>query len=500
MNSASGSPGFRFPAMEWTTALAPRNRVRIALNSLLLWLALLIWAARLPVSGMGLLAAEAILLFWLMRSRANPVDRPVTELLFALALLVYTLEIFLVQSLPAWSDEFPDSHRYDVNARALILHWRGQTVPAADFLLKGLLRQGIDAWLPDADYDYATVLGMGRYAYQLLLAGIYAMTDGSRMTAILANVPLLAGMAAGVYLLSLDVFGRRAGAGLAALLVILDTNFAVWGSVLLRESLMEFLVVLSFLSGVRLLKPRDRRWRELLPGGIALSLLAMVRFNAAGALLVAWGCAAVFSRPRRSTLTRFAIGAIVLALVGYAAPRFVPGLESTLENSLPARIIQENLRILQQGGQILESAVQGRQDAGERVNDVRREWHDALRTQPLWLNALKAITRTLMGPYPWVALTHGIKGDDFYELMYPGMTLWLLCLPAFFHAIRRLPVVGDPVPRFFLVWWVTVASIYIVGYGQFGGRERMMAMPLLWTFAAEGLRLAWSRAVGRASA
>ena len=107
----------------------------MALGSLVTWLALLSWGAHLPASGTGLLAAEALALFGLMRWRAHTADRSVTEVLFSLALLVYTLEIFLVQSLPAWSDEFPDSHRYDVNARALVLHWQGLPVPAADFLL-----------------------------------------------------------------------------------------------------------------------------------------------------------------------------------------------------------------------------------------------------------------------------------------------------------------------------------------------------------------------------
>jgi len=471
----------------------------MALGSLVTWLALLNWGAHLPAAGTGLLAAEALALFGLMRWRAHAADRSVTEVLFALALLVYTLEIFLVQSLPAWSDEFPDSHRYDVNARALVLHWQGLPVPAAEFLLKGLLRQGIEAWPPDATYDYATVLGMSRHAYQFILAGVYALTNGSRTTAILINAPLLAATAAGTYLLSREWFGRRGGAALAAALVMLDTNFAVWGSVLLRESLMEWLVLLSFLSAVRLLKARDRRWPELLSGGMALSLLAMVRFNAAAALLLAWGCSIV-ARPGRTALKHFVIGVLALSLIGFSAAHFLPGLQPALENSLPGRLVQENLRIFQHGGQILESAVQGKQDAGERVNAVRQEWHEALRTQPLWLNGLKAVTRSLMGPYPWVALTHGLRGNDFYELMYPGMTLWLICLPAFFYALWRLPVVSDPALRLWLVWWLTVAAVYIIGYGQFGGRERMMAMPLLWIFAAEGLRLARSRSVGGTSA
>ena len=477
--------------------MAPRYRAWMALGSLGAWLALLLWAAHLPVSGMGLLAVEAIALFGLMRGRAHPADRSATDILFSVALLVYTLEILLVQSLPAWSDEFPDSHRYDMNARALILHWQGQAVPAADFLLKGLLRQGIGVWLPEADHDYGAVLGMSRYAYQFLLAGIYTLTEGSRPTAILFNAPLLAGTAVGTYLLGLEWFGRRGSAALAAALVILDTNFAVWGSVLLRESLMELLVLLSFLSAVRLLKARDRRWLwlERLSGAAALSLLAMVRFNAAAALLLALGCSFV-GRPGRTALKQLAIGVLALSLLGFGALHFLPGLQPALENSLPGRLVQENLRIFQHGSQLLETAIQGKPEAGEHVNAVRQEWHEALRTQPLWLNGLKAVTRSLMGPYPWVALTHGLKGNDFYELMYPGMTLWLMCLPAFFYALWRLPVLADPALRVWLIWWLTVAAVYIIGYGQFGGRERMMAMPLLWLFAAEGLRVARSRSAG----
>ena len=470
----------------WRKFLDPDLRTKIALGSLTTWLLLLSFEARLPSSGVGMLVTEAIALLALMRWRATNTDKPIVEILFFLALPLFTLEILLVQSLPFWSDRFSDSRLYDAHARALVMHWQSQGVPTADFRLKGLIEQGIDTWLPNADFDYATVLGMSRYAYQLFLAGIYDLTDDSRTTAILLNAPILAGTAAGTYLVSREWFGQPSSAALAALLVMIDTNFAVWGSVLLRESLMELLVLLSFLSLIRLLKNKDHRWLEFLVVGPLLFLLAMLRFNAAAALLLALG-SAIIQRPSLPSLKSLMIGSILLTLLTLATAYLLP---KSLGESLPGRLVHENLRIFEDGSRLVVSAVLGKPDNGERVNSVRQKWHEALRNQPLWLNGTKAITRSLLAPYPWVALTHGLKGNNFYELMYPGMTLWLLSLPAFFFALSRLPILNDPSLRLWLIWWITVSIIYIIGYGEFGGRERMMAMPMLWIFAAEGLRQA----------
>lgn len=460
------------------------NGLPVLLAALSLWCGLLVGVMDLPISGMTLILFESAGIYGVVRGLAPARYRLVICTVFAVALLAYTAEILLVQTLPQWSDSFPDSTRYDGNARALARHWQGLAVSAADFNLKGLTARNIPEWLPTDGYDYTTVLGMSRYLYQIWVAIIYALSDGSRMTAIFSNVPLLAGMAAGVYLLADSLFGRRV-AGVATLLVMLDPNFAVWGSVLLREALMLFLIVLALLASVRMLKSEGTCWSNVGVLTGALGLLSVLRFNVVAALLLAMGCALLsgVQRPAwRSILTGLAG---LIALVAIAA-QFGPRFRTALENSLPGQIVMENVQIFQGAERVLEAARRTGNAHDAHVNSVRQQWHTRLREQPLWLNGVKAIARTLMGPYPWVALTHGISGNNFYELMYPGMTLWIFFLPAFFFAGWRLPWRQQPALLMCLIWLAVEAAIYIIGYGEFGGRERIIAMPLMWILATQG--------------
>ena len=434
-----------------------------------------------------LLVVEAAAMLALLRWITPVREQAIALGLYLAALPVYTLQILLARTLPQWADNFSDSTRYDLNARALWRHWRGEAVSSADFMLKGLEHNGIAEWLPGGSQGYAEVFGMGRYFYQLYLAGIYALADGSRDTAVFANTIFLAGGAAGVFLLAQALFGLRRAALLAAALTILDTNFAVWGSVLLRDTLIVFLVVLGFLGCVRLIKREGRRGQALLICGGALSLLAVVRFNAVVALaLAAVGAARPGLRTSRTGKAPLLLAGAALLCFALAVLT-MPGARTAWENSLPGRLVEENLRILGSAALVVDAA-SGTGAAGHnaKVNDVRRQWHSDLREQPLGWLALRAAARTLMGPYPWVALTRGISGTNFYELMYPGMALWLGMLPCFLYALWKLPIRGDPAVALCLIWLALEAGFYIVGYGEFSGRERMMAQPLLWIFAARG--------------
>lgn len=463
-----------------------RRRFRLlALGVLVIWIVLLSEVVHLPSRGVAFVTIEAIMIFFFVRIFAAVRERPAVDIIFLLALLAYTLEILFVQSLPAWSDSFPDSQVYDANARALVMHWHGITVNAEEFSLSGLMGKDIKFWLPSDKYDYASVLGMSRYAYQVIVAVIYLISDGSRVTAIFANAPLLAGAAASVYLLSCCLFDRRVAARYAVLLVILDTNFAVWGSVLLRESFLVFLVVLGLLSLVKLFKGIGSPWLQLtLFTGIS-GLLSLVRFNAIFAMLFAglivFGIGIWRSSPRKF------LGFAGVLLLGFGVIKLFLVIVPAIEHSLPGKVFSEQMGFFLNSGQPFVSAIHGQVNSGPPVDSVRQEWHDALREQPLWLNGIKAVSRSIMGPYPWVAFTHGVNNTNFYELMYPGMTLWILCLPAFFFALWRLPMANNPALQICLIWLGTVSIIYIIGYGQFEPRARLMAMPILWTMAAQGI-------------
>lgn len=457
----------------------------LALGIMVIWITLLSEVVNLPIRGVALLTIEAVIIFFIIRIFAAVRERPAVNTIFVLALLAYTLEILFIQSLPAWSDSFPDSQVYDSNARAIVMHWQGEIVNAEEFSLSGLIGKGIKLWLPSDEYDYATVLGMSRYAYQVILAVIYLISDGSRVTAIFANAPLLAGAAASVYLLSYYLFDRRIAARYAVLLVILDTNFAVWGSVLLRESFLIFLVILGLLALVKLLKGIGDPWFHLTLFTGSAGLLSLVRFNAAFAMVFAGSIVFAIRIGRLSP--RKLIGLAGVLLLGFGVVKLFPVIMPAFEQSLPGKVLSEHMAFFLNSGQPFFSAVPGQLSSGPPVDSVRQEWHDALREQPLWLNGIKAVSRSIMGPYPWVAFTHGITNTNFYELMYPGVTLWIFCLPAFIFALWRMPMANNPALQMCLIWLGTVSIIYIIGYGQFEPRARMMAMPILWIMAAQGI-------------
>lgn len=450
------------------------------------WLALLALAGKAPPAGLGLLLGEAVAVLAGLRWLAAPAERGTVMRLFLAALALYTLEVLAVQATPQWlNDSAFDSARYDLNARALVRHWQGLAVPAAEFKLTGLVRNGIAAWLPGDSLPYREVLGMGRYLYQLGLAVVYALADGSRTTAVFANLPCAAALVPGAYLLALALFARRRTAFLAAGLVLLDSNFAVWSSLLMRDIGVALGALLALLGCVRGWRGEDRRTAGVLAVG-AMAALFFLRFNVVAALVVAGLAAAVpglrleHCRKAGPVLAGVALlGGILLA---------VPAVREGWQQTLPGRVVGENLQILKSAGLVADAAAGGGVGGHDvAVDAVRRDWHARLREQPWWLNAIRAAARTLMGPYPWVAFTQGVSGTNFYELMYPGMALWVACLPWFGRGLWLAGVRADPAVRWCLVWLAVEAGIYIVGYGEFSGRERLMAQPLLWLWVARGM-------------
>ncbi|MGZ8250097.1 hypothetical protein [Methylomagnum sp.] len=451
-----------------------------------LWAGMLALSGKFPVSGMALLWLEALSVLLLMRALASGADRATVTLIFALALPLFTAEALLAQSTDQWGHARFDVPLYDLQARALVMHWDGLEVSAREFKLKGLLSLGIPVWQPDDARPYSDVLGMGRHLYQLYIAGVYAVTGHSTATAIFGNLPLAAGGAAGTFMLARALFQSQRVAGLAAGLIVADPGLAVWSAILMRDVLIAFLTALALLGSVRLLR-REKPWLNGPLTAGTLAVLVLVRFNVVVALALA-GLAVALSGWRAMVWRRAMYAAVGIGVVIFGLAQIAPGLVQSWENSLPGHVVEENLRILAGANRVVESATGAAlSEPTEKIDAVRRDWHADLRRQPLWLNLTRATARSLMGPFPWVALTHGLSGTNYYELLFPGMTLWLLCLPAFFYALWRVPVRDDPAVLLCLVWLGTVAMFYIIGYGQLDGRNRLMAQPLLWTFAAQGI-------------
>lgn len=472
--------------LERTLGKLGRHLPWLAPAAISAWALLLKAALDLPMTGALALMALAGLLLGIVWLVSPAPERRLALSLFLIGLWVCTLQTLAWRTFPQWSDSNPDSRQYDGQARALALHWRGDPAAAAEHYLKGLQRQGIAQWVPGDDRPYDQILGVGRYFYPLYVAAIYWLADGSRMTAISGHLPMLAANVAVVFLLALSLFRRRDVAWLATGLVLLDGNLALWGSVLMRDALILLLASLALLGSVRLWRGGAGGWANglLLLG--ALGLQSVVRFNAVAALIFA-GLAAAVAGWRASTRRRALFAAVGMGAALSVLVQTVPGLAQAWENSLPGHVVHENLLIFQGAKQVVQAATDGSAESHEKMDGVRREWHANLRAQPLWVNLARAAARSLMGPFPWVALTHGLSGTNFYELMYPGMALWMLCLPAFFYALWRVPARDDPAVLLCLVWLGTATLIYMIGYGQLDGRSRMMVQSLLWIFTAQGI-------------
>lgn len=472
----------------------PEQQVpQLALLAMIGWVWLLQVALGLPPLGALVLAGLAFLLFGLMWAIAPAAERRAVAALYLAGLWACALQTLALRTFPQWQDAYFDSALYDRQARALVMHWQGLAVPTAEFHLKTLVQRGVPEWLPNDKWSYGQALGMSRYLYQLYLAAMYWLTEGSRLTAISGNMAFLATNVAGAFLLALSLFRQRAVAWLAAGLILLDSNPALWGSILMRDALISFLAMLAALGSVQLLRGDGRRWANgsLLVG--ALGLESLTRFNTVLALAMAGTVVGLAAWPgtwwRRSLIGLLGLAAAIVVLY-----QVVPGGSKGWKGNLFGHVVQENFQFIHQSRWVVQAmlGMAPKDEKRAKIDDVRRAWLTTLRERPWWETLGRATARSLMGPFPWVAFTHGISGTNFYELMYPGMTLWILCLPAFFYALWRVPVRGDPAVLLCLTWMGAVALIYIVGFGQLDGRNRMTIQPLLWVFTAQGM--VWMKA------
>lgn len=463
--------------------------------ALVLWAVGLAAMLGLPWRGGALLALEAAVLWAFLAALGEAGERSAVQLIFVGSLFIYTLQVLAVRELPQWSDAFPDGVRYDANARGLALHWMGRAASVADCDLRGLRAMGVAQWSPGDTTAYADVLGMSRYLYQAYVAGVYALADGSRTTAVMGNLPFMAGAAAGVYLLARGLFKPGRVAALSVALVVADTNFAVWGSVLLRESLLIFLIVLALLGMVRWVRRGGGAWGSACLALGALGLVALIRFNAVAAFGVAVvGVGLAHWRAWTGRKARWTLAAGGVLLVGVA----VLPLGGVWQGSLPAKVIEESWKI-SRGGTTALNAVSGRWSSEDdaTVNGPRQQWMKELRERPLWRNVGTAVWRSFMAPYPWSVFRHGFAGRDFYELMIPGSLLWVGLLPLFFFALATLRLRGDAAALLCVVWLLAEWVIYMIGYGEFSMRQRMMAQPLLWILVALGAHEAVERLPAR---
>lgn len=447
-------------------------------------------------------AAASAALLYVVRPLAM---RPAL-LIYGVGLVCYTGQILLIQMLPQSRDLIPDSVTYRLNAEALVLHWRGEPVPARAFHVFPYPDVRLTEWLPGAPWGYAFVFGSYHFLYQLYAAVIYVLVGSHPQAVILSHAILLASMAvlaAGVVRLLFDS-GRAAA--VAALLVLLDTNFAVNAAFMLKDTLAMWLAVLIALLSVRLLRKRDLTLADTVVLTAALTLLSCARFHAVMIAFLALAAGAVGAGlgASRVAVRVSAVIAVTLTLSGVAK---IHSYELSAAETLKAAA-RANWNSIKGATDVVGTswsvaAVSVRSTAPTtsapptttqgvavptpapiRGDESVIGFSRALLMRPV-VTVVKGAAHTLFAPYPWVAFTRGLRGN-FVELHYPGTVLWILGLPLLAVGLAGLGA-RRPERLYVLVLLASTTLLYMAVYGEFSTRQRQFMAPVCWGLAAYGL-------------
>lgn len=196
----------------------------------------------------------------------------------------------------------PDAISYNQTALELVDHWRGESA----------MPSGLVA---------------GKSGFVYLLAATYRLFGSRANAGVLVNAALSAAVLPLVWDTTRRLYGQRV-ARVAALMCLLLPGLLVWGSQLLREALVLFLLALAANAGVRLTERRSSSSIGVL--SLAVALLLTVRANvgmlAAGGLVVgvAIGHRRVIVGATVGGLSLAALLVIVLGMgVGYRGYQYV---------------------------------------------------------------------------------------------------------------------------------------------------------------------------------
>ena len=126
------------------------------------------------------------------------------------------------------------------------------------------------------------------------------------------------------------------------------------------------------------------------------------------------------------------------------------------------------------------------------ADETTIRWKNALAENPP-LAMLKSVAHTLFAPYPWVAIHPGLNWSSFSELYYPGVLLWILCLPGIFRAIAHLIRHGGPAFWLVLLFLLSQLAAYTIWLGEWSTRQRVYALPAFFALAAMGAQDIFAR-------
>lgn len=485
--------------------------------ALALWALLLLATVEgLDLSSLFVLLAYASVVFGLTIAMGPCEWRPAL-LLFGIGTLWFTLAILFVQQFPQAAAINPDSVLYDLQARALALHWQGRTIPAQSY---GVLpfenpngSPAFEFWRPNDSWGLGVVMGSAHFAYQVYVAAFYFLADVPPQGVVLSHAALLGALPVLALGIAARFFAGRPGVPiLAAVLLMLDLNFSVSAAWMLKDTLVTWLTALAVLGTVDLVHGRVRlsATAVLVAALIALAVSRIHVFYALILLIFSWS---IVQRVRTGKGRMLPVLVIVVAWAGagasliadFAKPvsELLPqamttplsalrGFQHVMAASFEAALVAPKLSSEGTGGFSEQGcAVEG------AVDDAVCDFHVSLREAPLW-TLVRSAARTLFAPYPWVAIHPGLTWESFTELYYPGTLLWISLLPFFALGVALSP--RGRGSALVLALTGIICLIYIAVLGEFSTRQRQFLMPILVPFSAWGISCAlqmWQRRRGR---
>lgn len=397
-------------------------------------------------------------------SLVHPSDRWNITALILVGAVSSFFKVSLIQQAPQWHDTPPDSVKYETMARAFSDQWSN-----ADELNKssGYVWQGsqeLFIWKQEPNYTYKDILGTREWLYPAYIGLWQKLTGLSKNWIIASNIAWLAFLPAAAFGLTLVLFESRRLSWVSAFIVLIEPMSAVNASWALKDSLAACLSMGALWSGAEFIRQEKKAAALILIASI--SLLSIVRYVSFLALILSlvlvliWLLYTDNHKLFKKLFLTIATSAIVTAYL-YQTPSYTVLPFESLVNEVFA--------------QPLAGARQVFSDpTGDEAVAI---WRESLTSDPISATS-QAIARTLFAPYPWVAIYPGLTGELANELYYPGMLLWIMCLPGIFFAIGQAFKKFPDITFWFLLFYiVSVIGAYMLFYGEWSTRQRVFLLP-----------------------
>ena len=388
--------------------------------------------------------------------------------LFAVGFIVSSVWFFAMHFTPQIFDVQSDSLKYIEYSKAISLHWSGKEVYMQEYPLQGLLIRNIEVWQPESSLPIVSVLGTQHIVYHLFLA-VWQTVTADVFWLKAANIPFMAACFPLTLFLASALFApKHRLVFFPCVLLAFNSAFYALGSVVLRDTIITFLVLLLF----AFLTSYWRFVRKSYLIGIMFVIMIFMGLRYHFGLLFFLAAVGMFlllylMPNRKDSRSFFAIRRIKLKF-------FFIALFSLLGVLMGDIVLLGWDTILGSFGLALYD--------GGMANGVANGVANGR------VNFFIGIVRTLFAPYPWVAIYPGLTWESYYELFLLGSFIFILFLPVLFIGLHTILQRRLLLQIFILFFIALVAAAYFVAFGEFSTRQRESVMPYLWVVVAFGIK------------